>query len=154
MDNLSKVKVDIHPGFPNMCFSTQKHCPGRFLKFTHFLDTANQSHLLDSRSNWADQSRNPRHTGSTGADQPCCGCMAGWGSTPAGSLSIDLHNPTQPVSTPSAQGCRSAAGKPRQKEDNHSKRHLYHINTAKIIEGNALLLCLDLISLCFPAYRI
>ena len=52
------------------------------------------------------------------------------------------------------KGADRRAGKPRQKQDNHSKRHLYHVNTAKIIEGNALVLCLVLISLCFAVYRV
>lgn len=147
MGNLSKVNVAIHPGFPNMCFSAQNR-----KKSTCFLDVANQSHLPDSRCNWADQSRNPRHSISMRADHLRYGCMAG--STPAGSLSTDLHNPTQPVNAPSAQGADQHAGKPRLKQDNHRKRHLYHVNTAKITEGNALVLRLDLISLCFPVHRV
>lgn len=52
------------------------------------------------------------------------------------------------------KGADQHAGKPRLKQDNHRERHLCHVNTAKIIEGNALVLRLDLISLCFPIHRV
>lgn len=134
--NLYKIKVAIHPGFPNIHFFTQKRCLGRFWKFLLFLDMANQPLPPDSRSNsWPVQ-------------KPQAQCQYSY-SPPVQYLHGRINTCRKPqhwfaqsytscVHTISSRVQINEQESPGRSKTT-SKKHLKNVNTGEIIEENALI---------------